>query len=205
MRYQRTIGRFTVVAQCGQDLAAQAEELLNQLELMNARGPALHDGTTIQFGWSLLTLRGNDGELYVCEPYFRGDALHEVLPTVDDTLRVLSRQVKLLRTLGITGVDVRFNESLVVAKDCLKEDHIHLVREQPDRAFTGWYIGRFGEKEEEVTPDKVMGMNVYEVFNLRYSVLDVLTLPPGYKVSFTGDIIEAVMDADGKVFRPRIL
>jgi hypothetical protein len=202
MKYQRKIGEWQVVVVCGEDLAGQADGLLTQIAAFNDKGPAIQDGTTIQFGWSLLTLRDNGGELFVCEPYFGGDPFQDSLPMVDDTLRVLSRQVGLLHKIGVEGADTRFSDKIAVARNCLKEEHIYLVRDHArNDTDSGWYIGKFGESEVEKSKDHIAIMHVFEVYNLRYSVMDVLTLPPGYKASYTGDLIEAVMAPNGTVLK----
>src|SRR5438552_10115503 len=92
MKYSRQIGSHVVVAECGEDLSDQANALLETLEQLDARGPPLHDGSVIEFGWSRLVLRGADSELLVGEPDFGGNPLRDSRPTVDDTLRVLRDQ-----------------------------------------------------------------------------------------------------------------
>src|SRR5687768_11008470 len=92
MRHQRRIGKFNVVAVCAEDLEEQAIGLLTKLDELNEIGPAIQDGTTIMFGWSLLTLRGSVDELLICEPDFDGNPFHDYLPQVEHTLRILIQQ-----------------------------------------------------------------------------------------------------------------
>ncbi|RFM27037.1 immunity protein Imm33 domain-containing protein [Deminuibacter soli] len=201
MKHQRKIGSWVVVADCGEALSPQAESLLDAIEQLDAAGPPVQNGTTIQFGWSLLTLRDFNGELHVCEPYFAGDPFTSVMPFVDNTLQVLKGQAALLEQLGVSPVDIRFSDKIGVAKGCLQQDHIYLVREEPvDAEDSGWYIGLYGEPKDRPMSEIDL-LSIYEVFNQRYALLDVMTLPPGFRVSFTGDVIEAVMDGNGEMHR----
>lgn len=198
MRYQRRIGNFNVVAVCAQDLEEQAIGLLTKLDELNEIGPAIQDGTTIMFGWSLLTLRGSADELVICEPDFDGDPFHDYLPQVEHTLRVLIQQVTLLKLIGAEGVEARYLDKLVIVKGCLGKERIYLERTATDvDSDSGWFVGEVDSKETEYTVDELEAIYVYKIFQMRRALMKVLALPPGYMVVIRGDNIEAIFDADG--------
>jgi hypothetical protein len=197
MKYQRQIGSFNVVAICADDLKEQAEALLDKLAELNDKGPALQDGTTVEFGWSLLTLRGNEDELVVCEPYFSNDPFQDYLPVVDDTLRVIAEQVAVLKRVGAEGVAASFRDKVVIAKGCLQANRLYLERKATQAAHdSGWYIGYIEEAETKKTIDDLEAIYVYQLLNQHRSLMQVLALPPGYLVVFNGNLIEAVFNED---------
>ena len=97
VRFERQIENLVVVAECGEDLVNQAEALLSNFEQLHRQGPALHPGSVIQFGWSRLVLEADNNNLVVCEPDFDADPIHQTVPTVDRTLRVVSEQAGICR------------------------------------------------------------------------------------------------------------
>jgi hypothetical protein len=203
MKYQRRIGKFNVVAVCGQDLEEQARGLLAKIDELNEIGPAIQDRTTIMFGWSLLTLRGGADELVICEPDFDGDPIHDYLPQVEHTLRILIQQIALLNLIGAEGVEARYMDKVVIAKGCLGTERIYLERTATD-AFgeSGWFIGEVEGKETKYTVEELEAIYVYQIFQVRRALMKVMALPPGYMVVFRGDNIEAIFDADGSSIWP---
>jgi hypothetical protein len=198
VKLQRKIGKHNVVVTCASDLVAQAEGLLDKIEELNHRVP-IRDGTTIEFGWSLLTLRDFGEELSVCEPYFRGDPFQDEMPVVEDTLRVLTQQIGLLNRLGVEGFASHFQQKIVIEKGIFACAHIFLERqitEDPDDS--GWYIGNAEGGEVQKSIEDLEKVYVYELFNNRPSVMAVLALPVGYQVIFFGDNIEAIFNIVGE-------
>jgi hypothetical protein len=203
MRYQRRIGTFDVVAVCGQDLEEQAIGLLKKLDELNEAGPSIQDGTTIMFGWSLLTLRGGEDELVICEPDFEGDPLHDYRPQVEHTLRILTQQVALLKHTGSEGVEARYLDKVVIAKGCLGTERIYLERTATDAdADSGWFVGEVEGEEMKYTVEELEAIYVYQIFQIRRALMKVLALPPGYMVVFRGDYIEEIFNADGSSVWP---
>jgi len=203
MRHQRLIGSTTVIVECGDDLRPQAEGLLGKLAELHERGPALRDGTTIEFGWAPLRLRAADGGLLVCEPDFDGNPWQDWAPTVDRTLRVLSGQVALLNTLGVAGVPARFDDKVVAARGCLDVPRIYLERVTPEAAHdSGWYIDTVDGPDTPRPPDELEGLYVYQLLARRPPVLPLLALPPGYLAVMNGDEVEGIADADGTTVWP---
>ena len=203
MRYQRRIGQINVVAVCAEDLEEQAIGLLTKLDELNEIGPAIQDGTTIMFGWSLLTLRGSVDELVICEPDFDGDPFHDYLPQVEYTLRILIQQVALLKLIGAEGVEALYQDKVVIAKGCLGTERIYLERAATAaNGDSGWFIGEVEGREAKYEVEELEAIYVYQIFQIRRALMKVLALPPGYMVLFSGDKIEAIFDADGSSVWP---
>lgn len=198
MSYQQRIGQFNVVANCSDDLDGQAESLLDKLAELDERGPALNDGMAIEFGWSLLTLCGNEESLVVYEPDFEGNPVANSVPQVEVTLRVLTEQVTLLSLVGSEGITARYRDNVVMDKGCLETNRIYLERKSPTNAHdSGWYIGKVDKPETEVTVDNLELIQVWQLFQRRRSLMKVLALPVGFLVVIRGEEIEAICDEDG--------
>lgn len=193
---QREIGSLTITLSCEDTFGAQAELLLDTLVELDQK-PALQSGTTIQFGWSLLSLQGNEHELSVCEPNFDGDPFHEFNRNLDNTLRVLTAQATLMNYLEVEGVDVSFQENIVFAKGCLKKERIYLERQPVETTNdSGWYVGDVERKDPVLDVDELDTLHVYQLLKERPSLMQVLNLPTGYLVAFNGDSIEAIFNED---------
>jgi hypothetical protein len=203
MRFERQIENFVVIALCGKDLADQAAALLSKLEQLHQRGPALHPGSVVQFGWSRLVLEADDQDLVVCEPDFDGDPFHDTVPEVDRTLRVASGQAGICRLVRAVGPDVSFDQTMIVARKHVAAPKIYLDRRATELGgFSGWYLGPF---EEEVTVQNhgsLERLYIYQLLELRPAVLTVLNLPVNYLVAFSGDRIEMIFDSNGSVAWP---
>ncbi|MEW6432866.1 MAG: hypothetical protein AB1730_15280 [Myxococcota bacterium] len=197
MMLTRTIGPNTVRVEVLERQRAQAEALLDKLAELDARGPRLQDGTTIDFGWSRLTLVDVDGILDVEEPEFRGDPFESRMPGAFETIGVAQDQVDVLRRVGVEGVDARFDSAVIVRRGCLSAPRIYLKRDEPEGRSSGWYIGDVAHPEVEKEDLEVI--TVADVFKQRSEAMRVLALPPGYMAVLDGSVIEAVVDPEGKV------
>src|SRR5262249_25141346 len=69
------VGDMELVACCDDAFAVQTRSLLEAVASLKGKG--LADGVTVQFGWSVLTLRRRGDELLVCEPDFDGDPFRD--------------------------------------------------------------------------------------------------------------------------------
>jgi hypothetical protein len=197
MKCQRKIGSFNVVASCGDDLKEQAEALLDVLAEIDREKSPLKDGTTIEFGWSILTLCNDDeDELTVCEPYFGGDPFHNNFPMVDNTLSVLTEQITLLNRLNIEGVNASFQDRILIDKGCLQAQYIYLERKSPEANTndSGWYMGELTKEMSKKPVDSFEVIYVYQLLKQRPQIMKILVLPPGYLVMFDGTRIEAIFN-----------
>ena len=64
-----------LVAVCPDDLNAAAQSMLAKFAELHARGPALHPGSVIDFGWAPLRIEAMGDVWFVCEPDFAHDRL----------------------------------------------------------------------------------------------------------------------------------
>src|SRR4051812_10254268 len=72
-RHTRRVGDLVLSVRCDDAYARQAESLLDVVARFRGEGRGLADGVTVQFGFSLLTLRQQGEQLLVCEPDYGGD------------------------------------------------------------------------------------------------------------------------------------
>jgi hypothetical protein len=103
-RHALRVGDVELVARCDDAYARQAGSLLEAVASFRGKGKGLADGVTVQFGWSLLTLRQRGKELVVCEPDFDGDPLTAVREDVTCTLAVLVGQAAVVNRLDVEPV-----------------------------------------------------------------------------------------------------
>jgi len=195
MTFHRHIAGRSVSLNCASDLQPQADAVLDALEARADSGPTLADGTTVQFGWTRLTLRADDQALVVCEPNFDGDALKEERDSVDVSLRVLTEQVAVLRQVNAPAYPIEFSDWVVVDGNSLSVARIYLQRKPPATASdSGWYIGAVENPYVAGDEAALGGARVYQFHKLRPTVLSVLALPPEYMVVINGVQIEAIFD-----------
>jgi len=193
MIFTRNIGKYNLQAECDRSLQAPAERLLADLCEMHEKGPPLHDGSTILFGWVLLKLQQAGETLRVCEPDFLGNSIDEYIPQVDRTLSVLDDQARLYHQLGCAPKPTFYKDSIVVAKGCLEQPDLYLERQAAvETDDSGWYIGckmmtSVNEKDLEVR-------KAYELVRLCPDLLQVLALPENYLATFSGKQIEAILN-----------
>ena len=189
----------SIVVAVGDDQERQGQAILQKLAELDARGPRLKDGSTIDFGWSRFTLKERRGALQVYEPHFLGDALNDTHPTIANTIDVETAQVSVLTAIGnVNGVDARYDMTVYVKRGSLEKDRVFLQRQAPEGRHSGWYIGESGNWDE-VKADDVDVMYVFQVYKARPALLNVMALPPGYIAAMNRSIIEAVMEPGGKV------
>lgn len=198
MRFERPIDDWLLTCACGDDLAVQATALLAKLEELHRKGPPLRDGSTIQFGWSRLRLLATAEGLLVAEPDFDRDAESGVFPEVDRSLRVQAQQAAICAAVGAAGDDVRFDQTLVIEKDCLTKPILYLSRAVTQhREFSGWFVGTSPGIQSHAAPEALEIILVYHLLALRSPLLSVLQLPTGYLAMFNGAELATAFDPDG--------
>ncbi len=199
MKFQKKIGGYLITTFCSPTLAEQANSLFNKLSELNKTGPQLRDGTIIRFGWSDLKLVQQKDELALYEPDFSKNPKQDFLHQVTITLQVLKEQSKLLNEIGVTGLDCSYLEKVVTAKGCLNKPDIYLERsKQTEKNDSGWYIGETSDNGKEHTLDDFESHYIFEIFQIRPSIMRVLALPPGYLAVFKEDEIKAILNDKNK-------
>jgi hypothetical protein len=198
MKLTRRIANKQVTIHGADDLKPQAEALLDKLAELDAKGPALHAGSVIDFGWSRLTLEAEGDELVVSEPDFLSDPTKRTSTGVEATLRISLRQAELLQRLGVEGVDARWDSTLALQRGALSTARVYLERmESQNPGFSGWYLGEVRDSGPVERKD-VESMPVYRLYTERPELLTALALPPGWLVVFDGQIIEAALNPAGE-------
>lgn len=198
MRYHRNVGSLEIELECDSRFEQMAQALLEKMETLNLKGPALKNGSRIQYGWSLLTLRAEDSGLRVCEPDFDGDALQDFHTNLDATFEILGEQAEVLRRTGLTGLDVRFSDEVFVRGDALESPNLFLKRQSPNRAGdSGWYVGNSDDLDVRTGANPPEVVRVFELLRRRRPLLKVLTIPTDYVVTIEREEITGVLDRGG--------
>src|SRR5689334_15945280 len=93
MKLDRPIGDRRITLIVPDSIGPLAEDLLDKLVELDAKGPRLAAGSTIAYGWATLTIDADfDGNLEIREPDFRRDAARDTQFGATNTLTVLRRQ-----------------------------------------------------------------------------------------------------------------
>jgi hypothetical protein len=193
MQLSMRMGRHQILLDCDRHFEQAGRSVLLKLSELDQRGPALGDGSKVQFGWSVLTLRLEQENLRIYEPDYFGDALHGLRPTLDTTLEVITEQAEVLRRERVEGLDARFDHYVLAWPGALAAREIFLSRRsdrQPDD--TGWFIGDLALLDSGATDKVLEALRVFELLKLRRSVMQVLALPPGYAVVMRGGEIDSM-------------
>lgn len=200
MIVERNIGNLRVYAECVDAHSRMAANVLDVFERLHAKGRPPAQGTQVRFGWSLLRLEEDGGGLRVTEPDFALWPERQWSPTIDTTLKVLAEQTGLLRRLGVDGADVFFDQALVAARGALAQAEIFMRRTpSTSREDSGWLLATTDDPEALAREGGVEGVLVATLVARRPSLLQALTLPVGFLAIFSGEALEKVFDASGRV------
>jgi len=192
------LGNRTIVVTCSDHLQVQADSLLGEIRnVEDSRGAGfLKDRSTIIFGWSLLTLKLEAGELVVHEPDFARDPLKHTRGDVSCTLDVLAQQARIVNGLRIEPADVDFRHTMVALRGCLQNRRIYLERKlAAHHGDSGWYVGD-ADATVDVLPE-YESLRIYQLLPLRPVLMQFLTLPVGYLVVLDDEKVEAVLNEKG--------
>jgi hypothetical protein len=200
MIIDRTIQDQTVRAECAQVHARRAGSVLDIFENLQAGGMTLSPGTQIRFGWSLFRLLEDGTALRVSEPDFALWPEQRWNHTIDTTLRVQSEQTHLLQFLDVDGQDTCFDQKLIAAEGALAQSNIYLRR----RASTlhddsGWLLATPDDPEALTREEGLEGVFVAHLVMQRPALLQALALPTDFIVVFSGDTIQQIFDAAGRI------
>ena len=159
----------------------------------------LREGAQIRFGWSLLKVMNEGGELCVGEPDFKRWPAEAWIPHVDTTLEVLTEQVRLLRRLGIQGEDARFDQMLFVARGALASGDVFLRRTgSRSEIDSGWVLGATADPEALTQEDGLEAIYLAHLVGDHRALLQGVNLPTDYIATFKGRALEQVFDPQGK-------
>jgi hypothetical protein len=199
--FARTIGVRHLVLECAASLEPAAGDIFKTFADLARSGKPLHEGFSIRFGWSMLTLADDPEGLRICEPCFSGDPLHELNPTLDTTIAVLLSQVEWLHHVGERGEDTFFDQQILLAPEALTAPDIFALRgERTTEADSGWSVAPVPAPGQEIDTSNLTALPVYRLAGSHPGLLSILTLPQGYLVRLHGG---EVIEIDGPDDRTR--
>jgi hypothetical protein len=190
----RSLGNTSLILECGEQFHKAGHSMLNKLAELDHQGPSLNDGSRVQFGWTVLTLRSEMQYLRVCGPDYLGDALHALDCNLNLTLEVMTEQTGILRSKNVEGLDARFDDYVLAWSGALCATNLFIRRQGSERLDnTGWFIGDLDHLEDEHSEEDIKAWRVFEVLQQRRSLMKFLALPPGYTVVMRGDEVDSIM------------
>jgi hypothetical protein len=191
--FERTAGDSTLLVRCDARLETQADWLLRTLAKVLEATP-LRDGMTVQVGWTRLSLRVQAAHVVVCEPAFHGNPFTQSNPDVTLSLAVLAAHDDLLQALNVEPEPVSFHHSVLIRRDCLSERAVGMVRRSAAEGDdSGWVIGLDAEGGPS---DRVEWIRATEILRVRRALLVPLVAPKGWTVTWDGDAIASMRDAE---------
>lgn len=208
MEYSRQIGPYVVVARCDEAPELYVQALLDYLDTIHRQGGRMDEGTRIQWGWSLLTLKEERaGYLRIFEPDFGANAFEDLRADISTSLIVNFEQSELARRIGAQPQESFFYQKIVMKRDVLHLNRAYLERKDvSDPRDSGWYIGPIVvDHEQPAQPPPVedlVAIWVYQLLSLRRSLVQFLGLPSGYLVGVNGNRIEMILDPNGNSVWP---
>jgi hypothetical protein len=179
-------------------LKLQAAWLLDVLRNTFDQGAKIDDGSRLQIGWSVLTLRKQaDGSLTVCEPDFARNPFQDEIKSVDVTLQVLGGQNRFAARVGVVPVMTSFQDKIVIAKGALDAISLYMERRapSPEKGDSGWYIG--GRDRSQGTKE-LEAIYAFQLLKLRPELVETLVLPPGYMAFIEGREISSILNANNE-------
>jgi len=176
-----------------------AENVLDVFARLAGSGSPPRPGVAIRFGWSRLRLDEDGDALRVTELDFAAWPEERRVPTIEITLAVLAAQTSLLHQLDVDGEDVCFEQAVIAAPGALGAPEIFLRRAGSSSAEdSGWLLGTVFDPEALTRGDGLESVPIASLVGRRRALLQALTLPTGFVVLFSGDVIEQVLDAAGR-------
>jgi len=196
--FRYPIGEAQLLMECSENLREYADLAAVKIKSAADAGLQLKSGTKIQVGWSVLTLLPEPDGWRAWEPAFTKDALVDLNPDVNVTLRVLKDQAYVLGQVKEDGFDIRFDQMVIVLKGVLGLRRVFLKRVEPlNESDSGWFVGDPDHPDEQARDD-LEATPVFELYRRRPALLRILALPPGYIVTTLEDGILNVFDGEGR-------
>jgi hypothetical protein len=185
-----------LVAVCPDDLNAPAQSMLAKFAELHARGPALHPGSVIDFGWAPLRIEAMGEVWFACEPDFAHDGRNFV-PSVAVTLRVLDEQARVIKLARAQPHATRYDETVRIDKRAWDAPRVMVTRLPTKTAKdSGWYVMP-DETEASPHPDE-QSMTAGKLAIVRPAWTKVFALPPKYLTIFEGDRLLEVYDEESR-------
>lgn len=188
----KLIGNRLFCASCEEQLSLQADWLLDLLQRLENEKGSLKDGSKIQVGWTILTIRQSENEAIVLAPDYNKNPFVDTTEDLTLSLFVQLKQNYCLNRMKLDGEPALFQDKFVAAAGALQTEHVYLERSnQRVAGDSGWYLGRVEGSEQD---QSLEAYYVFQLLKLRPSLLQALAIPRGHLVVFNGNEIEAVLD-----------
>lgn len=191
-QWSSTIAGEAVVTFCSPSLRTEVEALFSHLRELSRQGVVFAPGSRVPYRWTTLEVRQGPGRLELWEPDYERDPEGAYNPGVDVSLRVAHEQQRVLQLAEVNGLDVQFDQHVLVATESWRRDDLMLARvDSPGGRLTGW---RIVPSDVEQGLGDVESVPLYEVYRRRPELLGAMRLPPGYLAFFEGGSIVAIVD-----------
>jgi hypothetical protein len=178
------IADSTVALRCDASCQEHGEWVLASLAERAESGWTPRGGLRIEFGWSVLSLIGQNNTYVVHEPDFDNDPTSWVRDEVTTSLLVQADMLGIAAAVDVEPVFPNFADRVLVKEGWLEAHKVSLFRGiDPRLAESKWMINH--DDADEATPTDTI--RVFELLKLRRSLLSALALPPGYLAVFEGD------------------
>ncbi|BFH13660.1 hypothetical protein WJ0W_003959 [Paenibacillus melissococcoides] len=190
-QYKKVIGNRKIVANCEEFLSAQAEWLLELIKETNGSNQ-IYNGMKIQVGWTIFTLIEQNKLLEILAPNYDTNPFTETSKDLSVSLSVQLSQNHVLQKLNLDGEASLFQDKIIMPKGAIDFERVYLERSKNyNEGDSGWYLGPVEGEDEN---PELVAYYIYQLLNLRPSLLKALAIPRGYIVVFDNDNIEAVLD-----------
>ena len=191
-QWSSTIAGEAVVTFCSPTLRVEVEALFTHLRDLSRQGVAFAPGARVPYRWTTLEVRQGPGRLELWEPDYERDPEGAFTPGVDVSLRVAQEQQRVLQLAEVTGLDVQFDQHVLVATESWRRDDLMLARvDSPGGRLTGW---RIVPANVEEGLGEVESVPLHEVYRRRPELLGAMRLPPGYLAFYEAGGIIAIVD-----------
>jgi hypothetical protein len=170
-------------------------------------GAVLRDGVRIPFGWTILTVRGNRGDLVLWEPDFDADPATGLRENLDFSLAGYRRQQDLIAAVGLGHWHPPvYGDNVFVEHGALGDERILARRMSDQQGENGWFVfrihagGSMPPSDAATLDDQFGQVPVWHLALIRPALFDILALPVGYTARVAGGVVEVVQSPDGEVW-----
>ena len=193
-RHAGVVGRYFIGAHTNPELLDAAVERLVQLTAGCRDTPkGIRAGSTLQLGWTMITLAAEGDDLVLCEPDWHRDPRKGVVRelSVSAQQQVLALLVHQIARAPM--VDCSCHDLFALDFDALGSARVHMRRRKPvAQGDSGWVLT--GAPDE--APSSVLPLST--LVNVRPHLLKIVALPIGWRVQFDDHALTGVWDEHGQ-------
>ena len=182
-----------------EELYTQALILLSEIEKI---GDTVRDGYKIQIGFTVFTLnKQSHNEYTIAAPDYMKNPFNDTTTDLTLAVGIQFQQLDILKTCGVVGESVRFDDKIAVADNALNKEYISMQRFS-DLGESGWCIEGL-EKDKNgsfncVSASEYKPYYAYQLLSIRPSLVWCLLLPYGYMVVFSGENILEILNENNE-------